>query len=466
MAGKIFISYRRSENDWQARALFERLWRHFPHRVFIDLEGLKPGAEFADVIDEHLEECFVMLAVIGPKWIEEIHDRLTHDEVDYVQIELARALGRGIPVVPVLVDGASIPKERELPSDLRRLAKRHALDLATKFFDGQMAILEREIRSILAAAGEHVDPDLVPVQWVTDKKAFEAKGKAEATGLGHAGAGPAIVISRAKWMSDEGTDQLGRWAEFKVDDIKLRMRWIAPGKFWMGSSEGERIRFSEGAGEDHIRWIENEGPRHSVRIRQGFWMAETACTQQLWLVVCGDSPSKFIGGVDLPVEQVSWDDVTGVFMPKLNELVPGLNAALPSEAQWEFACRAGSESAYSFGAWLTSEQANYDGNFPPPGGVTGNYRARTVPVMSMPPNQLGLHQMHGNVWEWCADWFGPYTAREVIDPLGPSIGREKVLRGGGWSNGARRCRSASRNADRPDARVADVGFRIVLNTVA
>ena len=268
------------------------------------------------------------------------------------------------------------------------------------------------------------------------------------------------------WIQREDIDKDGRWAELKVDNIKLRLRWIAPGKFWMGSTEGERTRFSEGAGEDHIRWIENEGPRHSVRIRQGFWMAETACSQELWLAVCGDNPSKFIGGVDLPVEQVSWDDVTGIFMPKLNELVPGLNAALPSEAQWEFACRAGSESAYSFGAWLTSEQANFDGNFPPPGGVTGNYRARTVPVMSMPPNQFGLHQMHGNVWEWCADWFGPYTAREVIDPLGPSIGREKVLRGGGWSNGARRCRSASRNSDRPDARVADVGFRIVVNTAA
>ena len=161
-----------------------------------------------------------------------------------------------------------------------------------------------------------------------------------------------------------------------------------------------------------------------------------------------------------PVEQVSWDDIQK-FLIELNKL-PDLNARLPSEAEWEYACRAGTTTPFSFGDNITPEQVNYDGNNPYNNGEKGLYREKTVPVKSLPPNDWGLYEMHGNVYEWCNDWYGDYSSEAVINPTGAIEGASRVLRGGSWSRSARYARSAYRHHGTPVFRNRYFGFRVAL----
>ena len=253
------------------------------------------------------------------------------------------------------------------------------------------------------------------------------------------------------WAVAYGEDRCGLWQAFEVAGVRQVLRWIPPGRFLMGSPESE-------AG----RWDDER--QHPVTLTRGFWLGETACTQALWRAVTGDSPSGFRDDEEAPVGQVSWDDVMERFLPALNGKVQGLEAALPSEAQWEYACRAGTETPFWFGSQIDSEQVNFYGNRPMPGGRESEFRERTVGVKALPANGWGLYQMHGNVWEWCADWQGPYPEGEAIDPVAeaPSSGPAgRVLRGGSWFYGARFCRSANRSALEPSDRNGSIGFRLV-----
>ncbi len=254
------------------------------------------------------------------------------------------------------------------------------------------------------------------------------------------------------WARDQGVDAQGWWAEFEVRGLVQRMRWIPPGQFLMGSPENEPQRTAEG---------EYAETQHQVTLTQGFWLADTACTQALWRAVLGESPSRFVGD-ERPVEQVSWDDLVQRFLPALNALVPGVEAVLPTEAQWEYACRAGTTSPFAFGDNITTDQVNYCGNYPYAGGPKGQYREQTLDVKALPANAWGLHQMHGNVWEWCADWVGPYPGEGVIEPLGPPGGRRRVLRGGTWIGDGGYCRSAIRLGFDPGNRSGNFGFRLAL----
>ncbi|MDJ0842486.1 MAG: formylglycine-generating enzyme family protein, partial [Acidobacteriota bacterium] len=180
------------------------------------------------------------------------------------------------------------------------------------------------------------------------------------------------------WASDWGEDESGIWFGTMHEGVRLGFRWIEPGTFLMGSPEDEPGRW------------DGEGPRHQVTLSRGFWMAETTCTQALWQAVMGENPSRF-KGPDLPIENVSWHDVTR-FLDKLNGARPELALRLPTEAEWEYACRVGTNGPFSFGEQITTEQVNYDGNHPYHGGEKGEYRERTVPVKSLPANAWGLYQ--------------------------------------------------------------------------
>ena len=250
------------------------------------------------------------------------------------------------------------------------------------------------------------------------------------------------------WAVAWGQDIFGFFADLQVYDVQQRFRWIAPGSFLMGSPESEAERYS-----DEIL--------HPVTLTKGFWLADTACTQALWQEVMLDNPSDFTGDPDLPVESASWLDVQQ-FIEHLNAVFPDFQAKLPTEAQWEYACRAGTQTSFSFGDNITPEQVNYDGNYPYAGGNKGFYRRKTVPVKLLPPNPLGLYQMHGNVWEWCTDWYGDYPRQAVIDPRGPDHGEHRVVRGGSWLNDAGCTRSAYRGRAVPDDRNASLGFRLAL----
>jgi formylglycine-generating enzyme required for sulfatase activity len=178
----------------------------------------------------------------------------------------------------------------------------------------------------------------------------------------------------------------------------------------------------------------------------------------LWQVVMDKNPSEF-KGAERPVEQVSWED-TMTFMTRLNGQITGLDLRLPTEAEWEYACRAGTQTPFWFGANITTEQVNYDGNFPYAGGTKGKDRGETVEVKALPCNGWGLYQMHGNVWEWCNDWYGVYTEGSVTNPQGTASSEGRVRRGGGWVSGGRDARSARRDSGAPVDRYSGVGFRL------
>ncbi|OQX22023.1 MAG: hypothetical protein BWK80_31620 [Desulfobacteraceae bacterium IS3] len=140
----------------------------------------------------------------------------------------------------------------------------------------------------------------------------------------------------------------------------------------------------------------------------------------------------------------------------------GRNYRLPIEAEWEYACRAGTDMPFAFGKCLSADQANYDGTYPFSGCSKGKYRRSTVSAASFTPNAWGLYDMQGNVWEWCQDWYGDYPSGAVTDPIGSNSGSRRVSRGGGWYGHAGLCRSANRNENSPVYRSSDFGFRLVL----
>ncbi|HMN96735.1 MAG TPA: formylglycine-generating enzyme family protein [Phycisphaerales bacterium] len=260
------------------------------------------------------------------------------------------------------------------------------------------------------------------------------------------------------WPTAFGDDLCGWWSDIEVprrdgeEAVRQRFRWIEPGEFEMGSPEGEAEQ------------RDFEGPRHRVVLTQGFWLADTACTQAMWEVVVGKNPSHF-KGPDRPVEQVSWLDVKS-FLAKLETLLPGLGAGLPTEAEWEYACRAGTRTPFWFGETITPEEVNYDGNHPYGGAAKGLYRQETVDVKALPANGWGLYQMHGNVWEWCRDGSRSYAEGEAVDPVGPE-GSEgsRVLRGGAWHINAWDARSAYRLAIPPGLASRSLGFRLRLRSL-
>lgn len=223
-----------------------------------------------------------------------------------------------------------------------------------------------------------------------------------------------------------------------VNGIKYNMVWVDGGTFRMGAT-------SEQGSE-----ISDEKPVHSVTL-SGYYIGKTEVTQALWQAVMGSNPSYFEGD-DLPVEQVSWDDCQE-FIRKLNSLT-GQNFRLPTEAEWEFACRGGNNSrGYKYsGSNYIDNVAWYDGN-------SGD---KTHPVATKSPNELGIYDMSGNVWEWCADWYGDYSSGRQTNPKGPYGGSSRVDRGGCWYNFARYCRSSFRYDDGPTFRYDYLGLRLAL----
>jgi formylglycine-generating enzyme required for sulfatase activity len=236
--------------------------------------------------------------------------------------------------------------------------------------------------------------------------------------------------------------------------VTLPLLRIPAGEFVMGSPADEPTRASD------------EGPQHLVRVPE-FWMGQTPITQAQWRAVMGSNPSRFRGKPDSdrrPVEQVSWHEAMA-FCRRLSQRNGLLHYTLPSEAQWEYACRAGTRTPFGFGETISPALGNYDGNFAYADGPKGEYRRQTTPVGMFPANDWGLHDMHGNVWEWCADhWHSNYEgAPDDGRPwLDENVSEEtsRLLRGGSWSRRPRGCRSACRSFQHPVIRFSFLGFRV------
>ncbi len=252
-----------------------------------------------------------------------------------------------------------------------------------------------------------------------------------------------------RWASGWGQDKYGVFVSFKVGGVtgvEQRLRWIRPGSFMMGSPKEDD--------EAHP----GERPQHEVRIR-GFWLADTPVTQALWEAVMGKNPSHFIGDPQRPVETVSWQDCQR-FCTALEKQVPGLGARLPKEAEWEYACRAGTNTArYCEELKVKGRPATLDDI----AWYGTNSEGQTQPVGQRLANAWGLHDTLGNVWEWCMDRYGSYAphASEVQqDPSGPSAGGRRVFRGGSWGLAAGYVRAACRDRVVPGVRYDDLGFRL------
>ena len=223
-----------------------------------------------------------------------------------------------------------------------------------------------------------------------------------------------------------------------VNSLGIEFVLIPAGTFMMGSTSGDP----------------DEKPIHQVTLSNAFYLGKTEVTQAQWQAIMGTNPSLFKGDPKRPVEQVWWDDVQA-FIKKLNEKEGGSAYRLPTEAEWEYAARAGSTTAFSYGDDPTTlgQYAWYK----------ENSAEQTHPVAQLKPNPWGLYDMHGNVWEWVQDWYGRYDTASVTSPTGPSSGTHRSRRGGGWNNLSKYCRSANRYSV-TGYRDDFLGFRLVRST--
>ena len=242
-----------------------------------------------------------------------------------------------------------------------------------------------------------------------------------------------------------------------TNSVGMKLAYIPAGEFTMGSPETEEHR-------------ETDEVQHKVTISKPFLMATTAVTQKQWHKIMGttiadqrdeaDPSSKLFGeGDDFPIYFVSYQDAID-FCRRLSEK-ERREYRLPTEAEWEYACRAGTTTPFSTGETISTDQANYNGNFAYGNGSKGVNRDKTVAVGTFKPNAWGLYNMHGNVWTWCSDWYGEIPKADAVDPQGAGGGEERVVRGGSWFREPWMCRSAGRYKKPPEGRFNFIGLRVV-----
>ena len=232
-----------------------------------------------------------------------------------------------------------------------------------------------------------------------------------------------------------------------TNSMGMKFVWISPGTFVMGSPPSEADRKQD----------ENQ---HKVTLTKGFYMGVYDVTQEEWVAIMGSNPSKFQGEARLPVEMVKWDECQE-FISKLKEK-EHKPYRLPTEAEWEYACRAGTTTPFYGGETVSTDQANYNGEYVYGDGKLGVYREKTTPVGSFPPNPWGLYDMCGNVWQWCEDLWVDYPKGDQTDPVGKT-GANRVIRGGSWIDNPLECRSAYRGGCKPTLHHALLGFRLCLS---
>ena len=229
----------------------------------------------------------------------------------------------------------------------------------------------------------------------------------------------------------------GKDKVFTVNGVSFKMIAVKGGTFTMGATPEQT-----GANSDEL-------PTHSVTLSD-YYIGETEVTQELWTAVMGSNPSHFTGDMLRPVENVSWDDCQ-TFISKLNQLTGG-RFLLPTEAQWAYAARGGNKSkGYTYsGSNAIDDVAWY----------WYNSDRMTHPVKTKAPNELGIYDMSGNVWEWCSDWYGDYSSAAQTDPTGPATGSGRVGRGGSWRHDATGCRVATHSSCTPASASSDTGLRL------
>ena len=458
MAGRtIFISYRRSDSQWAASRLYDTLTQTFPdERLFMDVDSIDPGQDFVTVLEDKIAECDVFLALIGPNWLtEELTEgqRRLDDPEDFVRIEIGRALDRADTVtIPVLLDGAEVPQESDLPGPLKPLARRQFARLS---HEGYRA----EINRLVEAIGKALDQRPVRTE---ASQAISPKSMRRPLGIA---AGvvlvAALAIAAYLWNSGKVQDfsNLADLSTFTECADCPEMVVLPAGTFVMGSPEDEADRRPQ------------EGPQREVRV-QRFALARTELTFEAWDACVADGgcggyspPDQGAGRGDMPAFNLTWEDAAN-YLEWLNSKVGGAPYRLPSEAEWEYAARAGTSSPYYWGDRPDRAFANMGREICCIGAAEGpDQWVGSAPVGQFPPNDFGLSDMSGNLTEWVADIYrdnykGAPADGSVWTTGSISGGRERrVLRGGSYKDRPWQVRSAQRFSNTPDWRLDIYGFR-------
>ncbi len=447
--------------------------------------------------------------------------RRLDDTSDFVRIEIQSALARGIPVIPVLVGRAGMPTEQDLPDGLKDLAYRNAVEVRSgRDYNDQVERLIRGVNHLLrqrekeearrAAVGaeergqqqenagtlaKRLESLPQPVKKPSTRRALWWLVPVVLTLLVVLAVGVAAVMLNKARRQDTNLDtpQMNKpvdspsypnrppmldctgqdgvspvevrkaqeaWAKYlkrEVEEtveiangVKMTFVLIPPGNFRMGSPEIE-----DGRDKDELL--------HEVTLSEPFYLGKHPVTQEQYQTLIGKNPSEFKGAL-FPVETVSWEDARDFAETLTKKRADRQLYRLPTEAEWEYSCRGGRGSSKAFGIGdgrtLSSREANFHGSYPYGDAEKRAYLNSTCNVGSYCANAFGLYDMHGNVWQWCADRYGPYFAREVTNPAGPPEGSFRVLRGGSWSNHGVSCRAAHRFRFDPSSRNYGLGFRL------
>lgn len=421
--------------------------------IFQDHIDIVWGQQWQQRLDDSLSSVRLLIPIITPSFFK---SEACRREVErFVRRE--KQLGRDDLIFPVYYVTASVleDKAKRQQDEIAQLIHRHQHQDWRKFRHkpltepGPRKMLAKMAQHIVAAmerGGNRITPE-------------DMRESALQNGALHSIAAVPDMPPKPPWASATGIDAIGKWAEIAINNVIQRLRWVPPGHFLMG------------APKSHAGRADDEWPQHRVTISHGLWMADTACTQAFWQAVMDENPAHFHeknrGGPQHPVETVSWDMIQA-FLHALQNNLPTCQVTLPTEAEWEYACRANSNTAFSFGEMINTGQVNFNGNRPLGKSDKGEYRERTLPVDGLPANAWGLYQMHGNVWEWCADGMRKYEDKAVADPGWPDAVEPpqnpglRALRGGSWGSSALNTRSTWRSKGGPASRDSYIGFRFVL----
>lgn len=496
--GSIFISYRRSDSIAETGRIYDRLVSEFGRdHVFKDVNSIPFGVDFAEYLDQAVSQCQVLLVIIGKTWAtvtEPDGTRRLENPDDFVRIEVESALRRNIPVIPVLLEGVSMPKRTQLPESLHPLARRNGtqvgydprfhpdMDRLVKGIEKYLSetALIKHIRERCRAKGFTKLPQLPNAKqiqsWISEfgtGPSLEDRINRHIDYHSLHRENPSLSHEQLKTMLSDDRhspdavcevspsaepSQLATAADSSPktidlgNGVSLDLVHIPGGTFLMGAPASEKDS-SDG-----------ERPQHNVTVPE-FWMGKSPVTQVQYEAAMGNNPSYF-PGTNRPVENVSWDDAIA-FCEKASQKT-GMTFRLPSEAEWEYACRAGTATPFHFGETINTDQANYNGDFVYGNSKKGVYRKKTTPVKTFPPNKFGLYDMHGNVLEWCQDhWHKSYKkAPQDGSPWMKGGNADcRVIRGGSWANLPRICRSAYRSSPDPGVSDISIGFRIVCSAL-
>ena len=473
MPSKVFISYRRDDSAAFAGRVHDRLEREFGRDLlFMDVDAIPLGADFVEVLGREVAKCDVLLAIIGPNWVDARADdgsRRLEDDNDFVRIEIATALARGIPVIPVLLEGTKVPRADQLPSDLKGLVRRNGLDVRHSSFHIDIDKLIRGLNpqaAPAASAPRSSAPLQPPATVVADRMRAEGCIKVDAK----------IIEGAPDGWFKPGA---GKTEWFKDHEHGPEMVVVPAGSFMMGSPETERDRESWQKG--------TESPQHKVTIAQAFAVGRHAITRGQFAAFVNNTGHKTEAGATVwkgdkwkhdpngswrnpgfaqddshPVVCVNWDDAKA-YAAWLSKQT-GKTYRLLTEAERESVARSGTATPFWWGASITPAQANYDGNYTYAGGGSkGEFRKATVPVGSFDANPWGLYQVHGNAFDWCEDvWHDTYDGAPTDGSawLQGGDGSRRVVRGGSWDYDPQFLRSADRNSYTADRRVSYLSFRL------